>query len=130
LNLKYESATWGLDFSKLLYNALELKKVLPFQNKEYTIERAKIIQKLQCLLEKSPDKTCKDLFSFYKRMRRERQHLFTFLFLKNLPANNNASERAIINEKVNKISGQFKIEQIAQNFLQIRFIIDTIIKMG
>jgi len=131
LNLKYKSATWGLDFSKLLYDALELKKTLPFQNKEYTIERAKIIQKLQCLLEKPPDKTHKELFSFYKRMRRERQHLFTFLFLENVPADNNASERAIRNVKVKqKISGQFEIEQAAQNFAQIRSVIDTIIKNG
>jgi len=131
LILKYKSATWGLDFSKLLYEALELKKTLSFQHKEYTIERAKIIQKLQYLLEKPPDKTHKELFSFYKRMRGERQHLFTFLFLKNVPADNNASERAIRNVKVKqKISGQFKIEQAAQNFAQIRSVIDTIIKNG
>lgn len=131
LNLKYESATWGVEFSKLLYDALELKKTRPFQNKEYNIHRAKIIQKLQYLLEKPPDKTHKELFSFYKRMRRERQHLFTFLFLENVPADNNASERAIRNVKVKqKISGQFKIEQAAQNFAQIRSVIDTIIKNG
>ena len=64
-------------------------------------------------------------------MRRERQHLFTFLFLENVPADNNASERAIRNVKVKqKISGQFKIEQAAQNFAQIRSVIDTIIKNG
>ena len=64
-------------------------------------------------------------------MRRERQHLFTFLFLENVPGDNNASERAIRNVKVKqKISGQFKIEQAAQNFAQIRSVIDTIIKNG
>jgi transposase len=131
LNLKYENANWGLDFSKLLYDALELKKTIPFQNKQHNIERAKIIQRLQCLLEEPPDKNNKELFSFYKRMRGERQHLFTFLFLENVPADNNASERAIRNVKVKqKISGQFKIEQAAQNFAQIRSIIDTIIKNG
>ena len=46
-----------------------------------------------------------------------------------MPADNNASERAIRNIKVKqKISGQFKIEQTAQNFAQIRSVIDTIIK--
>ena len=129
LNLKYESATWGVEFSKLLYAALKLKKTMPFQDTYFNIERIKIIQKLKHLLEKPPDKTHKECFSFYKRMCRERQYLFTFLFLKNVPADNNASERAIRNVKVKqKISGQFKIEQTAQNFAQIRSIIDTIIK--
>ena len=48
-----------------------------------------------------------------------------------MPGDNNASERAIRNVKVKqKISGQFKIEQAAQNFAQIRSVIDTIIKNG
>jgi len=69
------------------------------------------------------------LVSFYKRMCRERQHLFTFLFLEQVPPDNNASERAIRNAKVKqKISGQFKIPQAAQNFAKIRSVIDTTIK--
>jgi len=48
-----------------------------------------------------------------------------------VPGDNNASERAIRNVKVKqKISGQFKIEQAAQNFAQIRSVIDIIIKNG
>ena len=62
-------------------------------------------------------------------MRRERQYLFIFLFLKQVPPDNNASERAIRNVKVKqKISGQFKIPQAAQNFAKIRSVIDTTIK--
>ncbi len=64
-------------------------------------------------------------------MCRERQHLFTFLFIENVPPDNNASERAIRNVKVKqKISGQFKIKQAAQNFAKIRSVIDTTIKNG
>jgi transposase len=64
-------------------------------------------------------------------MCKERQHIFTFLFLAQVPPDNNASERAIRNVKVKqKISGQFKIEQAAQNFAQIRSVIDTTIKNG
>ncbi|MDO9276205.1 MAG: transposase, partial [Lutibacter sp.] len=47
-----------------------------------------------------------------------------------VPPDNNASERAIRNVKVKqKISGQFKIEQAAQNFAKIRSVIDTTIKI-
>lgn len=46
-------------------------------------------------------------------------------------SDNNASERAIQNIKVKqKISGQFKIEKVAQNFAKIRSVIDTTIKNG
>jgi len=62
-------------------------------------------------------------------MCRERQHLFIFIFLEQVPPDNNASERAIRNVKVKqKISGQFKIPKAAQNFAKIRSIIDTTIK--
>ncbi len=45
------------------------------------------------------------------------------------PPDNNASERAIRNSKVKqKISGQYKIEKVAQNFAKIRSVIDTTIK--
>jgi len=41
----------------------------------------------------------------------------------------NASERAIWNVKVKqKISGQFKVEQAAQNFALIRSVIDITVK--
>jgi transposase len=57
--------------------------------------------------------------------------LFTFLFIEDVPPDNNASERAIRNVKVKqKVSGQFKIEQAAQNFAKIRSVIDTTIKNG
>ena len=64
-------------------------------------------------------------------MCRERQLLFTFLFLEKVPANNNTSERAIRNVKVKqKTSGHFKKEETAQNFAKIRSVIDTSIKNG
>ena len=73
----------------------------------------------------------KELCSFFKRIKRERQTLFVFLFIENVPADNNASERAIRNVKVKqKISGQFKTERITQNFAKIRSVIDTTVKNG
>ena len=64
-------------------------------------------------------------------MGKERQNLFTFLFIEGVPPDNNGSERAVRTIKVKqKISGQFKVERAAQNFAQIRSVIDTTIKNG
>lgn len=57
--------------------------------------------------------------------------IFIFLYIPEVPFDNNASERAIRNIKVKqKISGQFKNQQTAQNFAMIRSVIDTVIKNG
>ena len=59
----------------------------------------------------------------------DRQHLFTFLCVENVPPNNNASERAIRNVKVKqKILGQLKTNKTAKNFSRTRSVIDTTIK--
>lgn len=129
LNEKYSNTTWGQHFKTLLYDAIMLIKENETQKKKP--RRTKIIQRLERLLEDPPDKENKELYTFYKRMLRERQHLFTFLFIENVPHDNNASERAIRNIKVKqKISGQFKTTRAAQNFAKIRSVIDTTIKNG
>ena len=125
LNEKYPNNTWGKQFIQLLYDALLLNK----KSKISGVERMKITIRLENLLDQPPDKIYKKLYSFYKRMRRESQHLFTFLYLEEVPPDNNASERAIRNVKVKqKISGQFKTCRAAQNFAMIRSVIDTTIK--
>lgn len=126
---RYPNNDWPVRFKKLLHNALNLKKQWSLEDKDFSTKRIRIIQSLEYLLGKPPDKKHKELFTFYKRICRERQHIFTFLFLSNVPADNNASERAIRNVKVKqKISGQFKTENTAQNFAKIRSVIDTTIK--
>ncbi len=129
LNGKYDRATWGKDFQKLLYDAMELKKDGAVENRN--AQTAKIVQRLQGLLERPPDKQQKELHTFYRRMCRESRHLSTFLSIEDVPPDNNASERAIRNVKVKqKISGQFKTEKAARNFAKIRSVIDTTIKNG
>lgn len=130
LNEKYNNTMWGNKFSKLLSNALKLGKK-ERGTKTYNVERTGIIQEMEQMLEYPPDKSQKELYAFYKSMGWERQNLFTFLFIENVPPDNNGSERAVRNIKVKqKISGQFKIDQTAQNFAQIRSVIDTTIKNG
>lgn len=129
INKLYPESEWGTLFLQLLYQSLELKPKM--NQKNYEFERAKIIQTLEGLLQNPPDKQHKKLMSFYKRMCRESEQLFVFLYIEEVPPDNNASERAIRNVKVKqKISGQFKTEQAAQNFAKIRSVIDTTIKNG
>lgn len=130
LNEKYDSARWGKDFSKLLESTLRLGKQ-DRKEEKYKINRTKEIQKLEQLLKYPPDKKQKELYTFYKRMEKEKQNLFTFLFIEDVPPDNNGSERSVRNIKVKqKISGQFKLGETAQNFAQIRSVIDTTIKNG
>lgn len=126
---KYNGEKWAGKFRKLLYDAIDLGR--DGTSGEYVTERAKIVRQLQKLLEEPPDKSRGELHTFYKRMCRERQNLFTFLYLPEVPPDNNGSERAVRNVKVKqKISGQFKNERTAQNFAKIRSVIDTTIKNG
>jgi len=132
LNELYKENKWGNSFLKLLYESLELKQNMA--NQDYhgqNHERAKIIERFDQLLLEPPDKKYKKLYTFYKRILKDRMHIFTFLFIQEVPPDNNASERAIRNIKVKqKISGQFKINMAAQNFAKIRSVIDTTIKNG
>jgi len=132
LNELYQKNQWGNQLLKLLYDSLDLKRNMSLQ--DYSNEnhqRKKIIERFEKLLLEPPDKKHKDLYTFYKRMLRDKDHIFTFLFVPEVPSDNNASERAIRNIKVKqKISGQFKIEKSAQNFAKIRSVIDTTLKNG
>jgi len=67
--------------------------------------------------------------AFIKRLRKNRQSILVFLYHKDVPFDNNASERAIRNVKVkNKISGCFRSFNGAKNFAVLRSVIDTTIK--
>lgn len=129
LNQKYNNHQWSFDFRKLLHDAIILGN--KSDGNHAITKRDGIVQRMEMLLEKPPDRRHKELFTFYRRMGRERQHLFTFLFIRDVPSHNNASEQAIRNVKVKqKISGQFKTAPAAQNFAKIRSVIDTTIKNG
>lgn len=63
--------------------------------------------------------------------RKARDKIFTFLLYPNVPPDNNGSERAIRNVKVKlKVSGQFKSEQGAVDYANLRSIVDTSRKRG
>ena len=114
----------------MLKKAHELKKQLTPPLYYYPNQfRADLENELEGLLQESLDPRHKEMISFQKRITKYRDHVFTFLYHPDVPANNNASERAIRNVKVKqKISGQFKILSAAENFAILRSIIDTAIK--
>jgi transposase len=127
----YPDNKWVEQFKKNLYYAVLVKEKYIFESNKYAEQRTVVSKQLDELLNNPPDKTQKELNTFYKRMCKEKMHLFTFLNIKEVPSDNNASERAIRNIKVKqKISGQFKIAKAAQNFAMIRSVIDTAIKNG
>jgi transposase len=132
LNELYQGNKWGNDFLKLLYGSLELHRNMDIPDYYgQNHERDKIMERFNQILLEPPDEKHKELYTFYNRILRDRQHIFTFLFIPEVPPDNNASERAIRNIKVKqKISGQFKIKKAAQNFAKIRSVIDTTIKNG
>lgn len=126
----YPDDDWAKQFRELLYESLKLKKELDFEKPE-SLKREAIIGRLEYLLDNPPEEKHKKTHAFFKSRAQEKSSLFTFLFHREVPPDNNGSERAIRNVKVKqKISGQFKTGQAAQNFAQIRSVIDTTIKNG
>lgn len=132
INELYSKNKWGNKLLRLFYDSIKLKHKMTWDEYfEKNPERDKIIERFENLLLKPPNKKHKELYTFYKRMLRDKEYIFTFLFIPEVPPDNNASERAIRNIKIKqKISGQFKIRQAAQNFAKIRSVIDTTIKNG
>ncbi len=66
-----------------------------------------------------------------KSLTKARDKIFTFLLHPSIPPDNNGSERAIRNIKVKlKVSGQFKTFQGAEDYANLRSIIDTSRKRG
>ncbi|MFK5973798.1 MAG: hypothetical protein QM485_11015 [Flavobacteriaceae bacterium] len=87
LNEKYDNHLWGESFKVLPYDAITLSKTKDIGQ---DLDRLEIVQRLKILSEKPPDKNHKEPYPFYKRACRERQNLFTFLFIKDMPPDNNA----------------------------------------
>jgi transposase len=127
---KRYKTTWPKRFRSILKQAEKLKK--EFIAADYNRPnqaRDNLEKQLNELLEQSLNPKHKELVTFQKRIIKYRDHILTFLYHHDVPPDNNGSERAIRNVKVKqKISGQFKIFEAAENFAILRSIIDTAIK--
>lgn len=120
---------WSKRLKELLQKGLELKK----QQLEYSKDNLLVMeleQELDILLkEEIPKKAYKKTYALQKSLLKHRGSILTFLYNKDTPPDNNASERSIRNAKVKqKVSGQFKTGQ--QDFCVLRSVIDTCKKRG
>ena len=120
---------WSKRLTTLLIKSLELKK----EQLEYSKDNPLVMeleQGLDILLkEEIPKIEYNKTHAFQKSLIKHRDGILTFLYNKETPADNNASERAIRNAKIKqKVSGQFKTGQ--QIFCVLRSVIDTSIKRG
>jgi transposase len=125
----YESQ-WAAEFKTIIKNAIELNNNRQmgqsFKEARDGLED-KVCQLLLQLLPKEHHKA----ITLQNQLLKIKTYILAFLRYADVPAHNNASERAIRNVKVKqKISGQFKSEEGAQSFAKIRSVIDTVIKSG
>lgn len=122
--------TWAEQTRSLLREAIALKKKLgKSTSPEEKISITALENRMDRLLEIPIDLVHKEVITLQKRLKKYRNSILTFLHHHKVPPDNNASERAIRNIKVKqKISGQFKSSQGAEDFCVIRSIIDTLIK--
>jgi transposase len=122
---KYSDDTWASRMSLLITKALDLRR----DNKETKDNVAKIQSSFSELITEPLNKDLKDMVAFQKRLVKYADHLFNFLIYKEVPPDNNSSERAIRNFKVKqKISGFFKSDEGANIYATIRSVLDTAIK--
>src|SRR5574344_1649631 len=85
---------------------------------------------LNALFDEEPkvtnEKKQEELNTFKQNLKQKRDYLFTILFHKNIPADNNASERSVRPVKTKmKVSGQFKIMDGAHAYTTLYSIVQT-----
>jgi hypothetical protein len=126
----YPAHEWPVKMKQLILDSLKLRKILEtegFQSKKDLLNQVET--NMDELLDVVLDKKYKKMIPFRKRLIKNRNYLFNYLYHHLVPSDNNGSERAIRDVKVKqKISGQFRSEIGANSFAIIRSVIDTIIK--
>jgi transposase len=135
-DLKYciqeESSFWAYEVTILL---LSSQKVRPFiwergfdkKLREKTIKSFE--KRLEELLAREVTKT--ETIKLQKRIKKHKDKILFFMTTKDVPPDNNGSERAIRNAKIHKkISGGFRNELAAQRYAVLMSIIDTAKKQG
>ncbi|MFI5196516.1 MAG: IS66 family transposase [Chitinophagales bacterium] len=123
---------WATDLKGIIKEAIALKGQLTESDYLLPIpQRVALENKLQQVLEQPIPANHDKAITLQKSLTKIQQYILRFLYHAFVPADNNGSERAVRNVKVKqKVSGQFKSEQGADDFAVIRSIIDTAVKAG
>jgi len=125
LKERYKNDTWAKRLSDLIVVSLNIRKTDCITKSNVDEIRNTFMD----LLNEPVNTDMDELTTFRKRMVKYADHVFYFLLHKDVPPDNNGSERAIRNFKVKlKISGFFKSIEGARSYAVIRSVIDTAIK--
>lgn len=125
LKQRYKNDTWAERMSDLIIQSLNLRKTDCITKNDVD----EIMNKFMDLLNEPVNEDLNELKTFRKRMVKYANHVFYFLLHKDVPPDNNGSERAIRNFKIKlKVSGFFKSIEGAKGYAVIRSVIDTAIK--
>ena len=124
------NSEWASKLKMLFKEAIEYNKVMGSDDYGKTNQKVRIFEtQLSKLLTIDYSKEHNKLKAFIKRLMKNRNSIFTFLYYPEVPPDNNGSERAIRNAKVKmKISNQFKSINFANYYAIIRSVIDTSLK--
>lgn len=123
---------WAMQMKSLFQKAIKLKQSMSLSQYSPPFEaRDEIIREFEKYIDLPLQEDVQKLPALQKRLRKQCNSVFTFLFHPDVPFDNNGSERAIRNIKVKqKVSGAFRSERGADIFAITRSVIDTIIKRG
>lgn len=134
-DLKYidqvHQSEWARSLTQALKEAIALNNDPHYDALLASPARNKLELSLVDLLHRAlPDKD-KLAVKLQKKLRKISHHILCFLHYKDVPPDNNGSERAIRNIKVKqKVSGGFRSTDGADGFAILRSVIDTTIKSG
>lgn len=118
---------WSTRVSTLFKEAIHIRKTVSFE----AISVDSIKERLDRLLNENLTHLHEDFQKFKNGLFKCKDYLFTFLQNQNVPYDNNASERGIRKIKIKqKVSGCFRTEQGADDFMNIHSVVETAKKNG
>lgn len=118
---------WAVRMLQLLRESISLKKKEDTQPDEWE----ELQKAMNALLQEDIKSEKPEYISFQKGVNKHKDYLFTFLKHKDVPFDNNASERAIRPVKIKmKVSGGFRTEEGADSFCRLHSIVQTARKNG
>lgn len=132
--IQIEGSMWAYKVTMLLIKAIKADRKMWQENFDEN-KKQKIrnyyTQQLNRLLQQVPSLEHKHSTRLWKRLNKNRDRIFTFMKFKDVPADNNGSERAFRNAKIHrKISGCFRNELAAQRHCVLLSVLETCKKQG